>query len=84
MKDLKKLSVIIPMYNSEKYIANCLDSILNSDLPQDAYEVIIVNDGSVDSGPQIAQEYVSKHNNFTFLTQEKLLLKNGKQLFVTR
>ena len=65
-----KLSIIIPMYNAEKYIADCLDSILNSDLPKGEYEVIIVNDGSKDKGPEIAQDYVSKHENFRYLTQE--------------
>ena len=65
-----KLSIIIPMYNAEKYIADCLDSILKSDLPKGEYEVIIVNDGSKDKGPEIAQDYVSKHENFRYLTQE--------------
>ena len=65
-----KLSIIIPMYNCERYIADCLDSILNSDLPKGEYEVIIVNDGSKDKGPEIAQDYVSKHDNFRYLTQE--------------
>lgn len=65
-----KLSIIIPMYNAEKYIADCLDSILKSDLPKGEYEVIIVNDGSKDKGPKIAQDYVSKHENFRYLTQE--------------
>ena len=71
MEDYKyKLSIIIPMYNCEKYINDCLDSILESDLPKDEYEVIIINDGSKDKGPEIAQKYVSAHNNFTYLTQE--------------
>ena len=65
-----KLSIIIPMYNAEKYIADCLDSILKSDLPKGEYEVIIVNDGSKDKGPEIAQNYVSKHEDFRYLTQE--------------
>lgn len=65
-----KLSIIIPMYNCEQYIADCLDSILKSDLPKGDYEVIIVNDGSKDKGPEIAQDYVSKHENFRYLTQE--------------
>lgn len=65
-----KLSIIIPMYNAEKYIADCLDSILKSDLPKGEYEVIIVNDGSKDKGPEIAQVYVSKHENFRYQTQE--------------
>lgn len=65
-----KLSIIIPMYNCEKYIADCLDSILKSDLPKDEYEVIIVNDGSKDKGPEMAQYYASKHKNFRYLTQK--------------
>lgn len=65
-----KFSIIIPMYNAEKYIANCLDSILNSDLPKGKYEVIIVNDGSEDNSTKIAQEYCEKNLNFTYFTQE--------------
>lgn len=65
-----KLSIVIPMYNAEKYIANCLDSIIDSDLPKGEYEVVIVNDGSKDKGPEIAQKYSSKHNNFVYLTQK--------------
>ena len=65
-----KLSIIIPMYNVEKYIGNCLDSILNSDLPEGDYEVIIVNDGSTDNSPIIAQKYVSRCPHFIYLTQE--------------
>ena len=65
-----KLSIIIPMYNAEKYIANCLDSIINSDLPKDEYEVIVVNDGSKDKGPEIAKDYVSKNKNFIYLAQD--------------
>lgn len=58
------------MYNAEKYIANCLDSILNSDMSKDCYEVIIINDGSTDKGPVIAQDYVSRYENFIYLTQD--------------
>lgn len=58
------------MYNAEKYIENCLDSILNSDLPKDEYEVIIINDGSKDNSPEIAKKYVEKHESFIYLTQK--------------
>lgn len=58
------------MYNAEKYIGNCLDSILNSDLPKGEYEVIIINDGSKDNGPKIAQDYCAKHESFVYLTQD--------------
>lgn len=71
MEDYKyKLSIIIPMYNAEEYIGNCLDSILNSDLPQSKYEILIVNDGSTDKSEQIVQSYIEKYYNISYLYQE--------------
>lgn len=64
------LSIIVPMYNAEKYIGTCLDSILNSNLPKDDYEIVIVNDGSKDKGPDIAKKYASKYSNISYYTQE--------------
>ena len=70
MADYKyKLSIIVPMYNSGKYIANCLDSILASDLPKGRYEVVIVNDGSQDNGPDIVKKYVEKNADIKFIEQ---------------
>lgn len=54
-----KLSIIIPVYNVEKYLARCLDSVLYPSLSD--YEIIIVNDGSTDSSPAIAARYAAKH-----------------------
>lgn len=71
MMELKsdlKLSIIIPMYNAEKYIEECLDSILNSNLPKKMYELVIVNDGSKDKSPEIAKGYSSKFSHVTYLT----------------
>ena len=71
MDDYKyKLSIIIPMYNAEKYIGICLDSILDSNLLKEEYEIVIVNDGSQDKSPEIAQDYASRYSNVTYLTQE--------------
>lgn len=70
LKSDLKLSIIIPMYNAEKYIEECLDSILNSNLSKDLFELVIVNDGSKDKSPEIAQDYASKYSNVTYLTQE--------------
>ena len=71
MEDYKyKLSIIIPMYNAEKYIGICLDSILGSNLLKEEYEIVIVNDGSQDKSPEIAQNYAAKYSNVTYLTQE--------------
>ena len=54
-----KFSVIVPVYNVEKYLANCLDSILNQ--TYDDFEIIVVNDGSPDNSQQIIDEYAKKH-----------------------
>lgn len=50
-----KISLIIPVYNEEKYLARCLDSVKNQTEPFD--EVIIINDGSTDSSLEIAKRY---------------------------
>ena len=71
MEDYKyKLSIIIPMYNAEKYIGICLDSILGSNLLKEEYEIVIVNDGSQDKSPEIAQDYALRYSNVIYLTQE--------------
>lgn len=58
------------MYNAEKYIGNCLDSIINSDLPPRDYEILIVDDGSKDNGAKIVQNYTTRYNNIYYLSQE--------------
>ena len=59
MKEL--LSVIVPVYNSEKYIKKCVDSILAQTYPQ--VEIILVNDGSSDSSGIICDEYTEKYDH---------------------
>ena len=54
----KILSIIIPMYNAELYIARCIDSILNQGLDPNAFEIVVMNDGSKDSSPSIVQKYI--------------------------
>lgn len=65
------LSIIIPVYNSEKYIKKCLDSILNQKTKY-AYQVICINDGSTDTSLSILNEYKTKFNNLFIINQ-----KNG-------
>jgi GT2 family glycosyltransferase len=50
-------SIIIPLYNKEKYIENAINSILKQTITD--YEIIIVDDGSTDSGKEIISKYVS-------------------------
>ena len=63
-----KISIIIPMYNVENYIAECLDSILNQNIKE--IEVIIIDDGSTDNSNNIAQEYCDKYPFFIMYKQK--------------
>jgi glycosyltransferase involved in cell wall biosynthesis len=64
------LSVIIPVYNVENYLARCLDSILDQNLDFSNYEIILVNDGSQDKSLDIALEYQKKYANIKVISQE--------------
>lgn len=55
---MPKISVIIPVYNGEKYLKECLDSILSQTMSD--IEVICINDGSTDDSLKILSEYQNK------------------------
>ena len=63
------LTIIIPLYNTEAFIKECLDSILAQQLSVEDFEVIVVDDGSTDKGPEIVSIYAEKFENFTLLKQ---------------
>ena len=65
-----KLSFIVPMYNSEKYLNLCIDSLLNQDIPHEEYEIICINDGSTDKTKEICLEYQAKYKNIHYYEQE--------------
>ena len=55
------LSIIIPVYNSEKYLKQCLDSILAQAF--DDFEILLIDDGSTDFSGKLCDEYASRYNN---------------------
>lgn len=65
---MKKVSVIIPVYNSEKYISKCLDSVLNQTYQN--IEVIVINDGSKDNSIKILKEYEKKYKNIILIDKK--------------
>ena len=69
MKELK-LSVIIPVYNVEKYIETCVKCIYHQGIAQDEFEVILINDGSTDHSLGIIQGLAEKHHNISIISQE--------------
>lgn len=67
---MTELSIIVPVYNVEKYIRPCLESIFKQGLDNDEYEIIIVNDGSTDNSMNMIEDIISQHNNITVINQE--------------
>ena len=66
------LSFVIPLYNCEQYVGRSLDSILTCPLAAADYEVVIVNDGSTDCGPETCQQYVADYSQIRLINQENL------------
>ena len=62
-----RLSIIIPFYNVEQFIAQCLDSVYNQDIPEEDYEVICVDDCSPDNSIAIVEHYAKKHANLVIV-----------------
>ncbi|MBG9985130.1 glycosyltransferase family 2 protein [Aerococcaceae bacterium DSM 111022] len=64
----KLVSIVIPLYNSEKYIESTIKSLLNQDYPNK--EIIIVDDGSKDNSGKTVKKFSEKHRNIKYIYQE--------------
>lgn len=67
---MKKLSIIIPVYNVEKYILPCLESVFRQGLDDKCYEVIIVNDGTQDKSMEVINKIICSHDNIKIINQK--------------
>lgn len=66
-----QLSVIVPVYNVEKYLPRCLDSLLRQGMEAGEYEIICVNDGSPDGSAAILADYERKHPDLISVITQK-------------
>ena len=64
----EKVSVIVPVFNVEKYLRQCLDSILQQTYQN--LEIIIINDGSTDGSDAICREYAAKDSRISYFAKE--------------
>lgn len=74
------LSIIIPVYNTEKYLVQCLDSIVSADVSD--FEVIIVNDGSKDGSLKICESYAAKYSFIKVISQQNKGLSAARNVGV--
>ena len=65
-----KLSIIVPVYNVEKYVRPCIESIFKQGLDDADFELIIVNDGTKDHSMEMIADIIQQHNNITVIHQE--------------
>ena len=68
MQNKVKISIIIPVYNSEKFLEKCLDSLINQTLKD--IEIICINDGSKDGSKEILERYARRDNRIILINQE--------------
>lgn len=77
-----KVSVIVPVYNVEKYIKKCLNSLVNQTL--DEVEIVVVNDGSPDNSQKIIDEYTKKYKNIKSYVKENGGLSDARNYGIKR
>lgn len=65
---MPKLSILVPIFNVEKYLDECLNSLAKQTLKD--VEVICINDGSTDGSSNILQRYAKKYTNFTVINKK--------------
>ena len=78
MLEKELISIIVPIYNVEKYLRQCLDSILNQTYQN--FECLLINDGSLDNSADICREYVSKDSRFKYFEKENGGVSSARNL----
>lgn len=68
MKEEIRISVIVPIYNTEEYLEECIESLLDQTIP--FYEIILVNDGSTDESGKICERYCEKNESIRLIQQK--------------
>lgn len=69
---MKKLSIIIPVYNTQKYLLKCINSCIEQkDIDKNEYEILIINDGSTDNSGEIIKNAQTKHPEIISVIEQK-------------
>ncbi len=76
------ITVIVPVYNVEQYLRQCLDSILNQTYQE--IEVLLINDGSTDASDEICREYAERDNRIRYFVKENGGLSDARNYALDR
>lgn len=76
------ISIIVPIFNTEKYLHQCLDSILSQSYEN--FECLLINDGSTDASASICREYVAKEARFRYFEKENGGVSSARNLGIER
>ena len=74
------ISIIVPVFNTEPWLTECLDSLFDQSLSYERYEVICINDGSTDKCPSILDTYAANHSNMRVLHQKNCGVSTAKNV----
>jgi len=66
-----QVSIIVPVYNIEKYVSKCLESVINQTLDKEEYEIIIVDDSSTDEGLNLCKKKIKDFDNVKIVEHKK-------------
>ena len=78
----KKISIIVPIYNTEQYLERCLQSLINQDYKN--IEIILVNDGSEDNSLDICNKYKNKDNRIIVIDKEHTGVSDTRNIGIKR
>ena len=78
-----ELSIVVPVYQVENYIRACVESIFKQGLDESRFEVIIVNDGTLDRSIEMIADIVSLHDNITVINQENQSLSVARNVGIS-
>lgn len=79
-----RLSLIVPVFDVQDYLRQCLDSLICQDLPDDDYEIVLIDDGSRDASGEICDEYAEKQPNIRVFHQENQGLSAARNVGVQK
>ena len=81
-KDTPLISVILPVYNGEEHLSECIESVLSQTFKD--FEFIIVNDASTDNTVPMLKEFATKDNRIIIVTHEESIARHAKRVIHMR